>query len=268
MNILHLLLFGNTILIIIATVILQVILRISPDKFHQLAIKVSDFINVPENRRERLEREFARKSFHLMGLTIPLIMFFGISSTLIPKSLFLMIFGSITALTITAEVIRFIIPGFNTFFCSTFSSLMRDGEEHKVTGTPALVSGVFLTAALYPPLIAVLAMSFLFLGDWAAALVGISKGTVKLVGKKTLQGFMGCLCVCMMLGTGLLGLGGFSGRAAVLVGLGGAFTAAFGELLSGEIIPIDDNFLVPVLSGFSMTLMCMIMEINVSKNTF
>ena len=81
-------------------------------------------------------------------------------------------------------------------------------------------------------------MFSLFLGDAVAALVGIGFGKVKICGKKTLEGFIGCFGMCFWL-TALLN------QTSVLKALGSALI----EVLCGQIIKINDNFLIPVVSG-------------------
>ena len=91
---------------------------------------------------------------------------------------------------------------------------------------------------------AVLALSFLILGDTAAAIVGKSVGRVRIFGK-TLEGSLACFAVCY-------GLTAIMPGIPFPVGLIGAAVATVFELLP---IPLDDNFRIPLSAGFAMELL-------------
>src|SRR5262245_21543000 len=74
-------------------------------------------------------------------------------------------------------------------------------EENKVTGTVYFMTGNFLVVWLYEPSVAVCSQLFLVIGDLMAALVGIAYGRIKVSGKKSLEGCIGCFMSCLITGT-------------------------------------------------------------------
>ena len=88
------------------------------------------------------------------------------------------------------------------------------------------------------------ALSFLILGDTAAAVVGKAIGRTPVFGK-TLEGSIACFVVCVLVGWAIPDLSWARTIA-------GAAMATLFELLP---VPLDDNLRIPLASGFAMTLL-------------
>ena len=96
--------------------------------------------------------------------------------------------------------------------------------------------------------IAVLALSFLAVGDPLANIVGKQIGRRKLRGK-TLEGGLACLIACVV--TGLIFY--YAGlNVPLLTILLGAAVATISEAIP---LPINDNLTIPLLAGLVMTVM-------------
>ena len=79
------------------------------------------------------------------------------------------------------------------------------------------------------------------LGDIAAAIIGQSFGKTK-IGKKTLEGSIGCLTVCAVAAL-------IINNVPLLVSMSGAVMATIFEALPFN---IDDNILIPIGAGTTM----------------
>lgn len=96
--------------------------------------------------------------------------------------------------------------------------------------------------------IAVLALSFLAVGDAMATIVGKQIGKMRFLGK-TVEGDLACFISCVATGL-VFYYAGLDIRLLVI--LVGSSAAAIVEALP---LPINDNLTVPLLAGLTMTLM-------------
>jgi dolichol kinase len=186
--------------------------------------------------------EIKRKSIHLASLAIP------IGYYLTPDSWMRTWERALLAsviLSLAIEVFRLNHPRTKHVFRHFFGELLRNHEDVSLLGSTYLLIACLLTIHLFPKPVAVLALSFLILGDTVAAIVGKSMGRLRLIGGKTLEGSLACFAVCFGLTLLMPGV-------PPPVGLVGAFVATLFELLP---IPLDDNFRIPLSAGFAMELL-------------
>ncbi len=157
-------------------------------------------VGVAAKRIARLIKELRRKTFHLMGLLIPVIYFFGIKYVDgFDQKIASWIMGSITTIYWILELFRHFSPKFRAFFQSIFSTILRQKESNRFTGMGFYLLGNTLVICLFPPLIGLTAMLYLILGDLCAALVGISFGKIKISGHKSLEGTLAMFTVCFII---------------------------------------------------------------------
>lgn len=131
--------------------------------------------------------------------------------------------------------------------------MIRDHEQAgDFTGAFYILWSSCLTIALYDKSIAIAALTFIIIGDTAAALIGRKFGRHRFNGK-SLEGTLGCLA-----GTTVVGLvvHGIFPELPLSVALIGAVVAAITEAVSFN---MDDNVSVPLVSGLVMTLMITLM---------
>ena len=209
--------------------------------------------------------EISRKLLHLGALLMPICIFYG------PQWSFPRLFVALTlfilfSVSLVVEWLRFRVPAIQRFVIGSFGALMRQEEHHcKISGSTWLIGAAFLCAILFTHYryVSFAVLSLFILGDAAAALVGLSIGRIK-IGRKSLEGSLACLAVCLIL---------FYAVFPVVPGLLPAFK---GGMLSHltiwsisilitilELVPlkvtrsliINDNLAVPVVAGYAMILL-------------
>ena len=188
-----------------------------------------------------LASELKRKSIHLASFAIPLGYYLTPDSWMRTWERALL---ASVILSLAIEVFRLNHPRTRHVFRHFFGELIRNHEEASLLGSTYLLIACLLTIHLFPKPVAVLALSFLIVGDTVAAIVGKSIGRIPLFGGKTLDGSIACLVVCF-------GLTLLLPDVPYRVGLIGAIVATLFELLP---IPLDDNFRIPLSAGFAMEL--------------
>lgn len=188
------------------------------------------------NRSNTLKRGL----FHIFGG-----LFFPIVALFLPKVVLVISLGVVTFIFLTFELIRFRAQGVNRWFLSFFQPLLREEEASRLTGTSYMLIASLIAFVVFPRDVAVLALSFLALGDAVATIVGKQMGKRKLLGK-TLEGDLACLISCLVIGS-VFHYAGLNIRLlTVLVGSVGATIA---EAIP---LPINDNLTVPLFAGLVM----------------
>lgn len=190
--------------------------------------------------------ELRRKVLHLLGLIAPLsVVVWGKWPTVIVLGL-----GSLIALT--GQFLQVRSARFNEWIHRRFGSMMRENERRAV-GEPIVLNGAtwmtisaLLTFLCFSAPIGIAAFTLAILGDTAAAFVGIRYGRHTILGsRKTIEGS------CAFLGTALL-------VVIVLPELAfwqGAVGALAATLAEASAIFVNDNLLVPLVSGAVMSLL-------------
>jgi len=177
-----------------------------------------------------------RKSWHLLGIVLPALYYFGFFS----KTTTFAIVGAGVAVAALLEVLRFKNETAARVFAAAFGRLLREEEYHTLNATIPYLIATFLVLLIFPKVIAWVALVYVAFGDVAAHLVGANLGRVRIAAGKTLEGTLACFGVCFAAGWLFL-----DWRLA----LAGAAAAAGAELLSRGWV---DNFTVPVAAGAVM----------------
>lgn len=187
-----------------------------------------------------LASELKRKAIHLASLVIPI--GYYVSPSTWHRDWERALLASVI-LSFAIEVFRLNHPRTGNLFRHFFGELLRNHEEASLLGSTYLLIACLLSIHLFPKPIAVLALSFLIVGDTVAAIVGKWLGRIRIFGK-TLEGSLACLAVCF-------GITLFLPEIPFHVAIVGALVATVFELLP---IPLDDNFRIPLSAGFAMEL--------------
>jgi len=191
--------------------------------------------------------EFKRKATHLLALSIPIGYFF------LPKPLSLLILTPFALGAIMIDIIRLRRLPLHSFLNRLLRPILREHESADFAGSSYIFSASVLTILLFDKSVAVAAISFIILGDIAAALVGRRFGKTNIGwragksnalgnNKKSLEGSLSCLFMCLVVAV-------LVPHLPLWVGLIGAVVATGVE---GSTIPINDNFSVPLISGLIM----------------
>ncbi|HVP36115.1 MAG TPA: hypothetical protein VMT04_03890 [Terriglobales bacterium] len=185
-----------------------------------------------------LYNEFKRKGMHLFALAIP----FGYF--LLPKKIALFVLVPIALCSILVDVIRLWKLPLANFFQWFLGPILREHESYSFTGSSHILSASAICILFFDKKVAIAAIVYVILGDIAAALIGRVYGKTK-IEKKSLEGSLAFLSVCILVALLLPGL-------PFWIGAIGALVATSVEALS---IPIDDNLSVPILSGLVMQIL-------------
>jgi glycerol-3-phosphate acyltransferase PlsY len=190
--------------------------------------------------------EFKRKAIHLFALCIPIGYFF------LPKPLSVLILTPFALGAIMIDIIRLRRLPLYGFLNRLLGPILREHESADFAGASYILSASFFTILLFDKSVAVAAISFIILGDIAAALIGRRFGKTKIKwsmvesndpnNRKSLEGSLSCLLMCIIVVLVVPHL-------PLWVGMVGALAAT---LVEGITLPINDNFSVPLISGLSM----------------
>lgn len=183
-----------------------------------------------------------RALFHVfIGLSIP------IAALFLPTMVLLVVLGSATGVFLSIDLVRLRAPSVNRWFLWLFESLLREKEVSCLTGASYMLIASLIALLVFPRDIAVLALSFLAVGDAVATLVGQWAGKRKLLGK-SLEGELACLITCIAIGFGYYHLGLNISLPTILAG---SVCATLAEAIP---LPIDDNLTMPLFAGAVMTI--------------
>jgi dolichol kinase len=195
--------------------------------------------------------EFKRKATHLVALVIPIGYF------PLPKFLSLLILTPFALGSIVIDIIRLKRLPLHGFLDRLIGPMLREHEDSNFTGSSYILTASVLSILLFDKSAAIAAISFIILGDIAAALVGRRYGKLKInwnfarpdvptgqseSKKKTFEGSLACLSMCLLVAIIVPGF-------PLWIGVVGAFVATMVEAMP---FPIDDNFSVPLISGLVM----------------
>lgn len=206
-------------------------------------------IAVPQIRLAlRSDLHLARKAWHCtMGMAIVLVyMLSGMSS-----STGVAVLSSLLGLNLLIETARLRIPSVNERVVKIMGPLMRSSEETGLSGVPYYLASALLVIGLFPKTVAMLGLMYLAFGDPIASLFGILYGHKgpRFANGKSLIGTMAGVLACTAVTFAYLRILNYSApEFGWIVVLGGIIGG------TAEMIPleIDDNFSVPILSGFGL----------------
>jgi dolichol kinase len=162
---------------------------------------------------------------------------------------------------VVGEFLRLRVAAVQGIVHKAIGSMLRHEEAKRVTGATWINASALLCSIIFynAPYISAMVLSLFIWGDAAAALVGQSIGKTK-IGKKSLEGSLACLalCVCMfffifpyiphMLDT-------WNNHIPVAIVCIVSLCITVMELIPiriGAHVTINDNLIVPVVSGIVM----------------
>ena len=187
--------------------------------------------------------EIFRKLIHISSLAIPLIYFFIIKD----KNIMATILIILTLLSLLVEYARLNREGFiRTFFHKYLKSSLRLNElKGNLTGATWMLIGFTSSVIIFDFEVSVLALLFLSVGDAVAAIVGRALPIGKIWGKSILGSLSGFL-FCVFFGLTI------NDTLSSQIIIYGAISGMFIELIPSK---INDNFSIPIFSGFIMQIL-------------
>lgn len=171
----------------------------------------------------------------------------------LPKSSSVLILSACLALCILMEYLRLKNRKIKRMALKVWAPLMRRSELYRFSGTPFYLAAALLAVGVFPKTIAILSILYLACGDPIASIVGILYGGKKyrFESGKSLIGALAASTVCFLITLVVLaGLPIPMGQILLLALIGG-IAGGGAELLP---LDIDDNFSIPMVSGFALWL--------------
>jgi diacylglycerol kinase (CTP) len=215
-------------------------------------------VTAADQSRLHLRRDLhlTRKLWHMsMGVVILAIFMSGIS-----KQLSMMLLGGFFVFFLAIETARLRNPLLNQLTVRLMGPLMRSHEVHRLSGTPYYLAAALVSVAIFPTPITVLSLLYLALGDPVASLFGILYGdkSIRFSNGKSLVGTAAGVGVCALVTLVYLSGMRMDLGTVLLMTVVGGLAGGTAEMLPFE---IDDNFTIPIVSGFVLWLSFIIFSI-------
>lgn len=194
--------------------------------------------------QRKSDLHIARKAWHIAGVSFILWMYLTLPyEKLIPLGIFA------TSLLWILDLGRLYSPKINRVVQFIFGFCMRESEKTAISGMSYMAAGTLLLALLFTKDVVVLSLVFLGIGDPIASTFGILYGKNK-IGSKSLEGSLAAFIACSIASViYFVSNDFFDHRIFLAVPVAGLW-GAFSELV--EIKYLDDNFTLPILSGFGL----------------
>jgi dolichol kinase len=185
-------------------------------------------------------RELARKALHVGGMAAPLGYAAGV-----PRATMLFVLGALSVVAVAIEIARTRRAGFARGFERATGPLLRAHERTAWAGATWMLLSFLASVALFPPRVAIAAMTAVALGDASAALVGRAWGRIRIGGSsKSLEGSVACGLTTFL---GALWLARLDPAASLVA----AVAAAAAEWPAR---PLDDNLRIALATGSGILL--------------
>ena len=209
-------------------------------------VMTADF---PVRLHMRTDLHLARKGWHmLMGLVIAFVFLSGMKVGTAVVTL-----GTILGFDLLMETARLRIPAVNDAIMRFWGPFMRASEMERMSAIPHYLAATILAIAIFPKPVAVLSILYLACGDPTASLFGILYGhkSVRLANGKSLIGTLAGVLTCALVTFIFLKTVPVSDTALLTLTVVGGIAGGTAELVP---LDIDDNFTIPVISGFVLWL--------------
>ncbi len=141
----------------------------------------------------------------------------------------------------------------NDLALHVFGPIMRESEAHKLAGTSFLIVGVAFVVLVFPRDIVSLTLLFLCFADPLASYVGIRFGKEKILGNKTVQGFLAAFVTCMLCSYLFLSWKDYPADRLLIFSLFAGLVGSLAELI--PIANLDDNLTLPIVSATGLSLL-------------
>lgn len=186
------------------------------------------------------DSHYPRKIFHALAASIiPLLYILNIFTWEVS----LVLVAAATVIWGGLDYLRQWHKGFNRFAIGILGPLLKTREAHSLTSSSYVLMASTIVIALLEQKTACASLFFLAWGDPAAAVAGKRFGRHKLSNGKSWEGSAVMFLICMA--------AGYAVALPIMVSIAGAMAATLTELY---VTRIEDNFAVPVFSGFVMAL--------------
>lgn len=204
-------------------------------------------ILLQEDFKKKSDIHWARKIWHICGVLLLFLAYYHLPLES-AKVFILLLFAVFTGV----DLYRLRNRNFNVLITHYLRPIMRQTEIDKLAGTTYLIGGVVILFHFFDPIITQLSLIFLALADPIASYFGLRFGKDKILGEKTLQGFLAAFFVCSICSFLFLYWHDYNIWRAVVVSFIGGLIGSLAELI--PIGKLDDNLTIPVASGLGLSL--------------
>jgi dolichol kinase len=207
------------------------------------------YSELPFRMPVRQDIHLARKIWHMgMGLFIAYCYLAGTT-----QSTAVLLLGFFLGLDLLLERMRLRNQSVNQAVMKAMGPFMRSSEVRSMSTVPHYISSTLLAIAIFPKPVAILAILYLACGDPIASLIGILYGHhgPRLPRGKSLIGTLAGVGTCALVTVIYLKALAFPNTAAWVLAAVGGLAGGLTELLPFD---VDDNFTIPVVSGFILWL--------------
>jgi dolichol kinase len=198
----------------------------------------------------RNELHLTRKIWHsLMGTSMACAyLFSGLS-----RFQSVVLLASALGFNLMVETLRLKNPKFNEAVFRVWAPFARQCEKNRMSGIPFYVGATLFVVAAFPKEIAALSILLLAWGDPVASLFGILFGDLgpRFKNGKSWIGTLAGVLMSTLVASVFLALYPLKPLEYVIVVLVAGIAGGTAELLP---VDVDDNFLIPVVSGSVLTL--------------
>jgi len=209
------------------------------------------------------KEEITRKLLHLFALLMPAGIFY-LPRFGVPDAVPIGILAFLTVGSVAVESLRFRVPAVQKVFNACFKHLLRKEEDSKVTGSTYVIAAALICSLIFinHKYISFMVLTIFILGDAIAAIVGLSIGRTKILGK-SLEGSSACFAMCAILFYAVFPylpwvLDAYTDKPPLLIALTASLSTTAFELIPLKItkkLTINDNLAVPVITGGIMLLL-------------
>lgn len=207
--------------------------------------------------KNRSDVHWARKIWHIVTVFS---MFIIYQLTSYSVSLTILIIAC--AILIPFDLFRLKYKKLNEIALIFMGPLMRSSEIKGAAGTTYLIAGVTFIAIFFPKSIVGLSLLFLAFADPLASYVGIRYGKDKILGNKSIQGFLTAFAICFLLTFIFLTSYELMLSRRLVVSLLCGMVGALAELI--PIAKLDDNLTMPIMSALGTWAVFQLFGINFS----
>lgn len=170
------------------------------------------------------------------------------------------ILGIALGVEILGETLRLRVPSFNDRVLKILGPIMRTREVNRMSAIPHYLVATILVIAIFPQPVAILSILYLACGDPIASIAGIQWGhlSIRVAPGKSLVGTLAGVVTCFFITLIFMSTMQVSAPVLIIVSIIGGVVGGMAELIPLE---MDDNFTIPVISGFLMWMTFLIFRI-------
>lgn len=202
------------------------------------------------------KEEILRKLLHLIALLMPISIYYipslGLSPWIPAVGL-----GIILGISSILEYIRLKNSEAGKVFLKLFGYMMRPSEKNEVTGSTYIIAGAFICSILFMkrPEVSFISLFLFITGDAMAAIIGLSIGKTKILGK-SVEGSAACMFCCMLCLEFIIPyfpgvLSAWKGNIPLIQNICISLAVTMLELIPMNMgkVKINDNLAAPIFTG-------------------